>query len=74
MPAGKTTVIRPTDDPYARQKQIRDAHLLLVDADPANYRRFGAFIKAMEEASADTPTIVRPEKDGTGGPDEGRKK
>jgi anti-anti-sigma factor len=68
-PSGKNTVIRPTDDPYARQKQIRDAHLLLLDADPANYGRFGAFIKAMEEASAGAPTIVNPEKVGIGGPD-----
>ncbi|MDR2392463.1 MAG: STAS domain-containing protein [Planctomycetota bacterium] len=69
VPAGKTTIIRPTDDPYARQRQIRAAHFLLLDADPANRDRFGAFIKAMEEAPADAPTIVRPGKNGTGSDD-----
>lgn len=62
FPAGdaESTTLYPTNDPYARQKQIHSAHTLLMDADPLNKERFGPFIKALEEEMADVPTILPP--------------
>jgi hypothetical protein len=62
MPAveGTTTTLLPTNDPYARQKQIHSAHRNLMDADPENVRRFGPFIQALEAEMADVPTILPP--------------
>lgn len=57
---GKSTSLYPTNDPYARQKQIHSAHRLLIDADPMNQERFGPFIKALEEELSDIPTILPP--------------
>lgn len=57
---GKVTSLYPTNDPYARQKQIHSAHRLLLDADPRNRERFGPFIKALEEEMADIPIILPP--------------
>jgi len=54
------TTLHPTSDPYVRQKQIHSAHRLLLDADPENEKRFGPFIKALEEEMADVPTILPP--------------
>ena len=57
---GKYTSLYPTSDPYARERQIRSAHRLLLDADPKNRERFGPFIKALEEEMADAPIILPP--------------
>lgn len=63
----ESTTLYPTNDPYARQKQIHSAHRMLVDADPENVKRFGSFIKALEQEMADVPTIIPPgEKDESG--------
>lgn len=59
-PDGETTVLFPTADPYLRQKQIHSAHKLLLDASPENEKRFGPFIKAMEEEMGELPTILPP--------------
>ena len=60
MPKGELTVLNPTNDPYVRQKQIHEAHKLLMDADPANKERFGPFIQALEDELADIPKILPP--------------
>lgn len=60
---GQSTVLYPTNDPYVRQKQIHNAHRLLMDADPANVARFGPFIKALEAEMGALPTIVPPKCD-----------
>ena len=65
-PDGATTILNPTADPYARQKQIHSAHRFLMDADPANQERFGPFVKALEEELADIPTILPPAPRGKG--------
>ena len=57
---GKSTILSPTTDPYARQKQIHNAHRLLMDADPLNQERFGPFIRALEAEMGDIPTILPP--------------
>lgn len=64
MPAfdGEFAILKPTTDPYVRQKQIHGAHRFLMDADPANKERFGAFIQALEEELSDIPKIVPPTK------------
>ncbi len=66
-PSGETRTLYPTTDPYMRQKQIHSAHRLLIDADPENEKRFGPFIKALEEEMktaepdmADIPMIILP--------------
>lgn len=69
VPAGETTTLIPTNDPYARQKQIHSAHRLLLDADPENEKRFGPFIKALEAEMADVPTIIPPGEKGDSGAD-----
>ena len=61
-----STTLYPTNDPYARQKQIHSAHRLLLDADPENEKRFGPFIRALEAEMADVPTILPPEDKGGG--------
>ncbi|MDR3211896.1 MAG: STAS domain-containing protein [Planctomycetota bacterium] len=58
---GKMTVLLPTTDVYARQKQIHGAHRFLMDADPANQERFGPFIKALEEEMSQVPKILPPQ-------------
>lgn len=57
---GQSTMLSPTNDPYARQKQIHSAHRLLMDADPENEKRFGPFIRALESEMSGMPTIVPP--------------
>lgn len=57
---GESTLLYPTTDPYVRQKQIHSAHRLLLDADPENEKRFGPFIKALEQEMGALPTIVPP--------------
>ena len=59
---GESTTLYPTTDPYVRQKQIHSAHRLLLDADPENEKRFGPFIKALEEELSGeiAPTILPP--------------
>lgn len=57
---GETTMLYPTNDPYVRQRQIHSAHRLLLDADPENEKRFGPFIKALEQEMGEIPTIVPP--------------
>ncbi len=59
---GETTILHPTNDPYARQKQILSAHRLLTNADPENEKRFGPFIRAFEEEMTDMPAILPPGK------------
>ncbi len=68
----KTTTLHPTTDPYARQKQIHSAHRLLLDADPENQKRFGPFIKALEEEMSDLPTILPPADQADDAPDDAR--
>ncbi len=63
-PSGETTSLIATNDPFARQKQIHNAHRLLVDADPENKARFEPFLKALEAELSEFPTIVPPENDG----------
>ncbi len=72
--AGKSTSLHPTNDPYARQKQIHSAHRLLLDADPQNQERFGAFIKALEEEMSDVPTILPPSEPDDAAPGKSRGK
>ncbi len=71
---GKSTTLYPTNDPYARQKQIHSAHRLLLDADPQNRERFGPFIKALEEEMADVPTILPPPESDDANPGKSRGK
>lgn len=59
-PQSECTTLYPTNDPYVRQKQIHSAHRMLMDADPENVKRFGPFIKALEQEMADVPTILPP--------------
>lgn len=66
-PQSECTILYPTNDPYVRQKQIHSAHRMLMDSDPENVKRFGPFIKALEQEMADVPTILPPaEKDDSG--------
>lgn len=64
---GKSTVLSPTTDVYARQKQIHSAHKLLMDADPENRKRFGPFIRALEAEMSDLPTIIPAHDQGDAG-------
>ncbi len=55
-----STLLYPTTDPYARQKQIHSAHKQLLAADPENEKRFGPFIRALEAEMGELPTILPP--------------
>ncbi|MDR0363331.1 MAG: STAS domain-containing protein [Planctomycetota bacterium] len=68
---GEFTTLYPSSDPVERQKQIRNAHLALIEADPGNKQRFGPFIEALEEELSSLPRIVPPKsksQDDAGGP------
>ena len=54
------TALYPTNDPYARQKQIHSAHKQLLAAHPENEKLFGPFIKALEAEMSELPTIIPP--------------
>jgi anti-anti-sigma factor len=70
-PEEEAAVINPTNDPYARQKQIREAHLLLMEADPVNRERFGPFIQALEAEMTGAPIIIPPRAGGKAVPENG---
>ena len=73
-PPGETAVISPTNDPYAKQNQIRQAHLLLMEADSANRERFGPFMRALEAEMSGAPVIIPPRgKKGRSAPEGGKK-
>lgn len=51
--------IYPTNNPIRRIEQIKKAHEFLVDIDPENKNRFGAFLDAVNEELSPLP-IIRP--------------